>query len=297
MAEKTKIFLDSGNPQETREILKSLDFLDGQTTNPSLIAKSPKIDEVLKRGEKVSLDEAYKLYKEIITEISQLLPQGSVSVEVCIDENTSVEKIITEAKELFSWIPNAHIKLPITAACLEAAEKLVKMGVRLNLTLCFSQEQAAAVYAATQGAYKGQVFISPFVGRIDDRGENGMDLIKNIVEMYKNGDGHVEVLTASVRNLNHFLEGLRLGSDIITVPFKVLTEWIAQEMPMPASLNPPIGGEGGSDENFVYNSVEFKPILYQEINLNQDWKNFNISHELTDVGIKKFIADWQSFIE
>ena len=139
MAEKTKIFLDSGNPQETREILKLMDFLSGQTTNPSLIAKSPKIDELLKKGEKVSLEEAYKLYKSIIQEISGLIPRGSVSVEVCIDQNTPVEKIIEEAAELFDWIPNAHIKLPITTDCLEAAEKLVKIGVRLNMTICFSR--------------------------------------------------------------------------------------------------------------------------------------------------------------
>ncbi len=98
---------------------------------------------------------------------------------------------------MFSWIPNAHVKFPTSREGLEAAGRAVKEGLRVNMTLCFTQEQAAAVYSATAGAKKGDVFISPFIGRLDDRGENGMDLIENIQKMYGTGDGHVEVLTAS----------------------------------------------------------------------------------------------------
>ncbi len=101
------------------------------------------------------------------------------------------------------------------------------------MTLCFSQAQAAAVYAATRGAKKGEVFVSPFIGRLDDRGENGMDLIANILKMYGKGDGHVEVLTASVRTLDHLLCAIKLGSDIITAPLAVLKEWKEKGLPMP----------------------------------------------------------------
>ena len=88
---------------------------------------------------------------------------------------------------MFGWIPNAHVKFPTSAEGLKAAEKAIGLGLRVNMTLCFSQAQAAAVYAATRGARKGQVFVSPFIGRLDDRGENGMDLIANILRMYAKG--------------------------------------------------------------------------------------------------------------
>jgi len=155
--------------------------------------------------------------------------------------------MLAQGREMFSWIPNAHIKFPTTHEGLTAAEHAIKEGMRINMTLCFSQEQAAAVYAATGGAQKGQVFVSPFVGRLDDRGGNGMTLIENILKMYKNSDGHVEVLTASVRTLEHFLYAIALGSDIITAPFKILKEWGEKGLPMP-------------DENFIYNQKGLRPI-------------------------------------
>jgi len=105
------------------------------------------------------------------------------------------------------------------------------------MTLVFSQEQAAAVYAATIGAKRGQVYLSPFIGRLDDRGEQGMDLIANIIKMYGAGDGHVEVLTASVRSLEHFTRAIELGSDIITSPFKVLKEWADARMPLQSQMS------------------------------------------------------------
>ena len=92
------------------------------------------------------------------------------------------EDMLPQGREMFSWIPNAHIKFPTSHEGLKAADQAVQEGLRVNLTLCFSQEQAAAVYAATKGAKKGDVFVSPFIGRLDDRGENGMDLIANITQ-------------------------------------------------------------------------------------------------------------------
>lgn len=280
----SKIFLDGGDPKETEDILSSLGFLDGQTTNPTLIAKNPAAANRLAKGEKFDPQEIIDFYKNIVSQISQLIPQGSVSIEVYSDQNTTVEQMVKEGREMGLWIPNAHIKLPITKAGLEAASILVGEGKRVNMTLCFSQSQAAAVYSATKPASRGQVFVSPFVGRLDDCGENGMDLIKNILEMYKSGDGHVEVLTASVRSMDHFLESLKIGSDIITSPFKILKEWVANNKSLP-----------GSD--FVYNPAGLKSIPYENLNLEKDWQEFDILHTLTDKGIDRFATDWNSLIK
>ena len=257
-----KIFLDSGDVEETKQAIALLGFLDGQTTNPTLIAKNPAT-----AGKKFTKEEIFSFYRSIVEQISALIPNGSVSIEVYADKSTTADEMFKQGKEMFSWIPNAHIKYSITKAGLEAAQKSIAEGMKVNMTLCFTQEQAAAVYAATLGAKKGAVFISPFVGRLDDIGENGMDLVRNILEMYRQGDGpsprrsglrprgggHVEVLTASVRNLSHFLKAKSLGSDIITAPLKVLRQWAEQD--------------------------------------------FDINHELTDVGIKRFSSDWNNLIK
>lgn len=286
---KTKIFLDGGDPVETKEIINLLGFLDGQTTNPTLISKNPQALERLSKGEKFTKEEILVFYKQIVQEIAQLIPQGSVSIEVSADETTSTAAMFLQAKEMNTWIPNAHIKFPTTKAGLTAAEQAVAEGIRVNMTLCFSQEQAAVVYVATKSSkvptlngFKN-VFVSPFIGRLDDRGESGMDLIKNIIKMYSNSDGHVEVLTASVRNLEHLLAAFALGSDIVTVPFKVLKEWAENGLPVPG-------------EDFIYDPRNLKPLDYREIDLNQDWHNFNITHELTDIGIEKFSQDWDTLI-
>ncbi|GAI49963.1 unnamed protein product, partial [marine sediment metagenome] len=175
----------SGNPSETKETINLLGFLDGQTTNPSLISKNPEIKKRLNKDEKFSKKEIYKFYREIVQEISILIPKGSVSIEVYADESTTAEMMLPQAKEMFKWIHNAHIKFPITKEGLIAAHRAVKHGLRINMTLCFTQDQAAAVYSATKGAKKNQVFISPFVGRLDDIGESGMSLVENILKMYQ----------------------------------------------------------------------------------------------------------------
>ncbi|MFZ2832273.1 MAG: transaldolase family protein, partial [Minisyncoccia bacterium] len=231
---KSKIFLDSGDPHETREILSLLGFLDGQTTNPSLVAKNPDIQkEIAESGHKLTEARVYEDYKNIVREISGLVPQGSVSIEVYGDHDTTADAMFAQGQDMFTWIPNAHVKYPILKAGLEAAEKSIAAGMRVNMTLCFTEEQGAAVYAATRGAKKGDVFVSPFVGRFDDRGENGMSFIANMVRMYKGGDGHTEIISASVRTFEHFMCSLAVGADIITAPFKVLKEWGEKGMPIP----------------------------------------------------------------
>jgi transaldolase len=281
---ETKIFLDGGDPAETREILDTLGFLDGQTTNPTLISKNPDARKRLERGEKFSEEEIYGFYRNVVGEISSLIPEGAISIEVYADRETAAEQMLAQGKEMFSWIPNAHIKFPSSNNGLKAAEQAVKENLRVNMTLCFAQEQAAAVYAATRGAGKGDVFVSPFIGRLDDRGENGMDVIANIIRMYRDGDGHVEVLTASVRNIDHMLYALKLKSDIITAPFRVLKEWVEKGLEVP--------GDG-----YVYDVGEMKAIPYKVIDLNRNWQDYNIRHDLTDKGMEKFTADWNSLIK
>jgi transaldolase len=276
---KTKIFLDSGDPKETREALAMLGFLDGQTTNPSLIAKNPGA-----AGKKFSAAEVFNFYEAVVREVSALIPEGSVSIEVYADQNTPAEEMLEQATEFYGWIPNAHIKFPATAEGLKAAEIWAKDGKRLNMTLVFSQAQAAAVYAATKGAKKGDVFISPFIGRLDDIGENGMNLIGNIIKMYAGGDGHVEVLTASIRSVEHLAKAIELGTDIATVPFKVLKEWADAGMPI-------------SSDKLKVTSDKLKPIPYQDIGLDKPWQEYDIKHDLTDKGIEKFSQDWNNLIE
>lgn len=279
----TRIFLDSGNPQETREIIALLGFLDGQTTNPTLVAKHPEVSERLKRAERFTKDEILSFYRHIAGEISAVIPNGSISIEIYADRETSAEEMLAQGYEMFSWIPNAHIKFPTTHAGLTAAKCAIKNGMLVNMTLCFSQEQAAAVYAATFGARKGDVFVSPFVGRLDDRGENGMDIIANIIRMYRAGDGHVEVLTASARNLNQLLYAIKLGSDAVTVSYKVLREWSEKGIPLPG-------------DDFHYEASVLTPVIYKEINLSRDWRFYNIAHDLTDKGMSRFSDDWNAIL-
>lgn len=279
----TRLFLDGGDPEETRAVLKQIGFLDGQTTNPTLISKNPEARKRLEQGNKFSRDEILAFYRGVVNTASALLPRGSVSIEVYADAGTSAADMLEQGKEMFTWVPNAHVKFPASREGLKAAHEAVKAGLRVNMTLVFTQEQAAAVYAATQGARKGQVFLSPFIGRLDDRGENGMDLIANVIRMYKKGDGHVDVLTASVRSLDHFLYALRLGSDIITAPFDIIKLWGEKGLPVPG-------------KNFHYDTKGLKAIPYRELDLSRSWESFDLHHDLTDKGMAKFSADWNALM-
>src|SRR5262249_53481315 len=167
--------------------------------------------------------------------------------------------MFAQGEEMFFWIPNAYIKYPCTHEGLNAAQMSVRQRIRVNMTLCFSQEQAAAVYAATKGS-KEPVYVSPFVGRLDDRGESGIDLVKSIKTMYGNGDGHVHVLAASIRHLDHLHASFVLGVELATVPAKVIEKWATSNFPMP-------------DRGFIYKAVStsgepLKPIPYKELDLN-----------------------------
>ncbi|MCA9364422.1 MAG: transaldolase [Candidatus Moranbacteria bacterium] len=277
---RTKIFLDSGDPQETQKIMKVLERLDGQTTNPSLVAKNPQAKKLTAQGKKMTQEEVMNLYKSIIQEISTIMPNKSISIEVPADTETPAKEMIETAREMNMWTTNAHIKLPITSAGLETAYGLVKEGINVNMTLCFSQEQAAAVHAATQGAKKGQVFVSSFVGGLDDIGLDGVSLLKNINTMFQSVSSHVEVLAASVRDIRRMEEILATEVDIITVPYETLQQYKKR-----------VSTEAVEEE------TKLETIKYQEIDMEKSWNQYNISHELTTKGLQKFADDWKKMMQ
>ena len=280
---KTQIFLDSGDPGETKIALELLGFLDGQTTNPSYYAKSPKVQEYLKTIGKFSKQELLLSYRRTIEAVAALIPKGSVSIEVYADKNIKAEEMLAQAKEMFKWTPNAYIKFPIIPEGMKAAQKALEEGMRVNMTLCFNQQQAAAVYAMSKGAKRGQIYISPFIGRHTDAGTQGLDLVRNIIRMYKAGDRHILVLAASLRAIEQFYAVIFEGADIITAGFKYLKQWSEEGLKLP----------GG---NFVYNPEGFKPIVYEEYDLDKNWTSFNISDKLTSKGLDQFSQDWNNLI-
>jgi transaldolase len=285
---KTKVLVDGGDPQETVRVKGLIGFVDGQTTNPTLIARNPEVRQLISSGHKFSTKEELDEYKKIVRAISPLVGDAGVSIEVFADFDTTGEQMLAQGRDMFAWIPNAYVKYPCTHEGLRAAQMSVREGIRVNMTLCFSQEQAAAVYAATKGS-KDPVYVSPFLGRLDDRGENGMDLVRNVKKMYEAGDGHVHVLAASVRTLNHLLGAFALQAELATAPSKVWEEWAAASFPLP-------------EKDFVYKGVDklgnqLRPIPYKSVDLNLPWESFDIRHELTTKGIQQFISDYKSTLK
>jgi len=189
-----KFFLDTADIDEIRQGL-DWGMVDGVTTNPTLIARQG------------------KPYLPTVKEIAQLVP-GPVSGEVLA---TDYDGMMAEALRLADLADNVVIKLPLGPAGLKAARALAEKGIRTNVTLCFSAAQA--LLAAKAGA----TYISPFVGRLDDVGENGMELIEQVVAIYANyPDLETEVLVASVRHPMHVVESALIGADVVTLPVAVL---------------------------------------------------------------------------
>ena len=271
----TALFLDSGDPTETRESLKLLGFLDGQTTNPSLIAKNPEVQEFLKT-QKFSRDHLLAKYQEIAIHVHDVIPNGKISVEVYVAPTSLYQDVLDQAHIMATWFPGVYIKLPITEVGLQVASQLVSEGINVNMTLCFSQEQAAAVHTATKHATTSSVFVSPFVGRLDDIGENGIDLIKNIHTMYQSWGSHVGILGASIRTHAHIAGCQNLGIAAMTIPFKLI-ESIVHEIPE------------------VANEAQIlTPIEYKELPVEESWDHYVITHPLTSKGLDKFVSDWNS---
>lgn len=281
----SKIYIDGGDPEETRqadEMLKKAGYhgLDGQTTNPTLIAKNFASKN---GGKKISMDEAFAEYKRVVQEMSHIIPNGKISIQVIGDPATlTTEEMLSQARDRVTWIDNGIIKLPCTTEGLAAAEVFCQEGP-INITLNFSQQQAAAVYAATR-AHNYDVFISPFVGRLDDKGENGMDVVANIMQMYGSlGDHHVEVITASVRTPMHLQYALFLKSHIITMPFKVFSLWSD-------------GGFATPQADYIYDAPGLTDIPYRELTLDKEWTEYDLHHDLTDAGLLRFWEDWKGIV-
>lgn len=195
------LFLDTANLDEIREIA-AWGVLDGITTNPTLIGKE-KHD-----------------FKKLVQEICKIV-KGPVSAEVVA---TEPEGMITEGREIATWAPNVIVKVPLTPAGLQACSTLSKEGIKVNVTLCFSTNQA--LLAARAGAY----FVSPFVGRLDDINQDGSALIEEIAHMFAVHDLETKVLAASIRTPVHVTQAALSGADIATMPYKVFKQLVSHPL-------------------------------------------------------------------
>ncbi len=209
-----KFFIDTANVDAIRKAHER-GMVDGVTTNPSLVAKEG------------------RNFREIVDEIASFV-DGPISLEVVSED---AQGMIEEARELNGWIDNAAIKIPMTWEGLKAVKVLSEEDIHTNVTLCFSANQA--LLAAKAGAS----FISPFIGRLDDVGKSGMQLIDEIVQIYMNYGFATEVIVASIRHPMHVLQAAYIGADIATIPPSVLEKMV--------------------------------------------------NHPLTDIGIDRFLADWE----
>ena len=209
-----KIFLDTANVNEIKEGV-ALGVVDGVTTNPSLAAKEK------------------RPFRPLVEEICAIVP-GDVSLEVVAAD---YEGMIKEGQELAQVAPNVVVKVPLTADGLKAVKYLSGKGIRMNQTLCFSAPQALL------SAKAGATYISPFLGRLDDIAHVGMDLIRDICEIYRNYNFKTQVLAASIRNPLHVVDAAKAGAHVATMPFAVLQQLM--------------------------------------------------KHPLTDIGLKKFLEDWE----
>jgi len=210
-----KFYLDTANVKEIQEAA-SLGLLDGGTTNPSLVAKEG------------------RSFKEMLIEICNIV-DGPISAEVV---SVEADAMVKEGKELAKIHKNIVVKVPLIAEGLKATKRMAAEGIKVNVTLCFSPTQA--LLAAKAGAW----CVSPFIGRLDDISSNGMELIRQILTIYKNYDYKTFVLVASVRHPQHVVEAALAGGHICTMPFSIF-----QQM---------------------------------------------VKHPLTDIGLKKFLADWDA---
>jgi len=193
-----RIFLDTANIDEIRQAAR-LGVISGVTTNPSLVAKEKRKD-----------------MKAVIQEISSIV-DGPISAEVL---SLEPQAMIREARDVSAWSPNVVVKIPTSASGLEAISVLSKEGIRTNLTLCFSLNQAIL------GAIAGATYVSPFVGRLDDIGHDGMQLVAEIVKVFDHYKLKTQVIAASIRHPLHVIAAAKAGAHVATVPYGVLMQMI-----------------------------------------------------------------------
>jgi len=197
--EEMRIFLDTADIDQIKQAAK-LGVISGVTTNPSLVAQAGTTD-----------------YEATIKEICSII-NGPISTEVVVE---GVEPMIEQARQISTWAPNVVIKIPATAEGLEVTSTLARENIKVNFTLCFSVNQALL------GALAGAAYVSPFVGRLDDIGQDGMQLVRDIVDVFKNyPELRTEVIVASVRHPEHCIAAAKAGAHIATVPYSVLMQMI-----------------------------------------------------------------------
>jgi len=191
-----KFFLDTANLDEIRSAAE-FGVIDGVTTNPTLVAKEG------------------RPFRELILAICDILPRGVINAEVV---STDTAGMLREGRELASWHPNIAVKIPMTSDGVRALHVLAGEGIRVNVTLCFSAAQALLV--AKAGAY----IVSPFIGRLDDIGQDGLVLLREILEIYRVNNFSTQVLAASLRHPIHVIEAAKMGAHIGTLPSKVFEQ-------------------------------------------------------------------------
>lgn len=293
---QTKWLLDSGDPDEYKAIAKVAQEhgqeLWGSTTNPSLIAKKL-------AGKKITQKEAFALQKDIVLEILSLVP-GAVSAEVYADENTSSKDLIEQGREIATWDTRVMVKLPTTLEGFKARTALRKDKIMINNTLVFSQQQIFVICLHEEIMQKqfGPIadlyppFISPFVGRLDDRGEDGMQIVEHGMKLKALFSAKLWMLEASIRRVEHIKRGLLAGTEIMTVPGKILEEWFTNPKSdtKDEQMNlTPIPYWHPSQELLKLDTID---MFMRTIETNK----LDITHELTDKGIVRFAADWKAII-
>ncbi len=210
-----RIFLDTANIDQIRQAAK-LGIVSGVTTNPSLVAKEATAD-----------------YETVVKTICSII-SGPISAEVLVE---GVKPMIEQARHISTWAPNIVIKIPATTEGLEVTSVLAKDNIKVNFTLCFSLNQALL------GALAGATYVSPFVGRLDDAGHDGMQVVKDIVDVFRHYQLSTQVIAASIRHPQHCVAAAKAGAHIATMPYNVLMQMIR--------------------------------------------------HPLTDIGVARFLSDWQ----
>jgi transaldolase len=213
------IYLDTANIDQIRQAAE-LGVISGITTNPSLMSKEKAAD-----------------YQATIKEICSIIP-GPISAEVVVE---GAQAIVEQARHISTWAPNIVIKIPATSAGLEATSVLAKDDIKVNFTLCFSLNQALL------GALAGAAYVSLFVGRLDDVGHDGMQVVKDIVDVFQHYQLSTQVIAASIRHPQHCVAAAKAGAHIATIPYQVLMQMI--------------------------------------------------QHPLTDIGVTRFLTDWQRIKE
>ena len=311
MQKNTKFLLDSGDPDEYKAVVKLAENagegLWGSTTNPSLIAKSANRRTA---GKKLTIKAAFKLQKNLVLEILSIVP-GAVSAEVYADEHTTAEEMIQQGREIAAWHERVVVKLPTTMESFKARTVLRKERIMTNNTLVFSQEQIFAiclheyiiqkVYGPTNELFPP--FISPFVGRLDDIGENGMSLVEHGMRIKQSFDLQLPnaklaiwMLAASIRKEEQLKRAIETGSELITAPLSVYEVWFALGTKQ-KSLDDSSYAKGLNPLPIWTPSKELANIDTLETFMDAlTSKKLDISHPLTEKGIDKFIQDWKAIL-